>query len=226
MPTAYEYTVECPTCQQRQLATEKAEYANEYPWDPEPFTRFAITECKMCYSILVVKHQMHMGEDYSEKRSARTAAQVIWPQVERTLSAAIPEAIRREHHEARSCFKVGSYTAVLVMVRRTLEGVCRDHDVTVSPLYKALEEMKRLGLIEGRLLDWAQELRVLGNEAAHFTGRPVARQDAQDSLELAEALMDYLYVFTARFNEFKKRRVASSASGDFTEPSAAPSAAE
>lgn len=72
--------------------------------------------------------------------------------------------------------------------------------------------MKRRELIEGRLLDWAQELRVLGNEAAHFTGNPVSRQDAQDALELAEALMDYLYVFTAPFNEFKSRRRNSDAS--------------
>jgi hypothetical protein len=66
--------------------------------------------------------------------------------------------------------------------------------------------MRTIGLIEGRLLEWAQELRVLGNEGAHFTGERVARQDAQDALALAEAILDYLYVFSAQFFEFKNRR--------------------
>lgn len=66
--------------------------------------------------------------------------------------------------------------------------------------------MQNDGLIEGRLLEWAEELRVLGNEGAHFTGRRVAREDAQDALALAEALLDYMYVFSAQFAEFKQRR--------------------
>lgn len=92
------------------------------------------------------------------------------------------------------------------MVRRTLEGVCSENGISKGPLIKALQQMAADGLIEGRLLEWAQELRVLGNEGAHFTGRRVAREDAQDALALAEALLDYLYVFSAQFAEFKKRR--------------------
>lgn len=92
------------------------------------------------------------------------------------------------------------------MVRRTLEGVCSAHEIKRKPLYAALDEMRSLGLIEGRLLEWAQELRVLGNDAAHFTGKTVSRDDAEDALTLAEALMDYLYVFSAQFEKFRARR--------------------
>ena len=45
-----------------------------------------------------------------------------------------------------------------------------------------------------------------GNDGAHFTGRRVSREDAQDALALAEALLDYRYVFSAQFAEFKTRR--------------------
>jgi Domain of unknown function (DUF4145) len=94
------------------------------------------------------------------------------------------------------------------MVRRTLEGVCADHDVKGSSLYDTLGKMKSQGLIDGRLFDWAQELRVLGNEGAHYTGKSVSEQDAADALSLAEALMDYLYVLSAKFDEFRERRRA------------------
>jgi hypothetical protein len=49
-------------------------------------------------------------------------------------------------------------------------------------------------------------LRVLGNQGAHFTGKQVPRPDAEDALALAEALLDYLYVFSAQFDAFKERR--------------------
>jgi hypothetical protein len=43
-----------------------------------------------------------------------------------------------------------------------------------------------------------------------FTGRPVSSQDAKDALSLAEALMDYMYVFTAQFEQFRARRTGQS----------------
>ena len=66
--------------------------------------------------------------------------------------------------------------------------------------------MQEMGMIEGRLLEWAEALRVLGNEGAHFTGSSVARQDAKDALALAEAILNYMYVFSEQFAEFEKRR--------------------
>jgi uncharacterized protein DUF4145 len=92
------------------------------------------------------------------------------------------------------------------MVRRTLEGVCVQHGIRDVPLVKALKRMQEDGLIEGRLVEWAQALRVLGNEAAHFTGTRVTIEDAKDALALAEAILNYMYVFTEQFNEFMKRR--------------------
>ena len=100
------------------------------------------------------------------------------------------------------------------MVRRTLEGVCIEQGITKKPLFKALEEMRDKGLIEGRLFEWAESLRVLGNEGAHYTGNRVSREDASDALAFSEAILDYLYVFAAQFEDFKKRRQSALARGD------------
>ncbi len=71
---------------------------------------------------------------------------------------------------------------------------------------RALEELRDSGKIEGRLFDWAQDLRVLGNQGAHFSDAEVSREDAEDALALAEALLDYIYVLAVRYEEFSKRR--------------------
>jgi hypothetical protein len=167
-----------------------------------PRWRYVLASCEICWQTLVIRKSVE-GE---EKR--KLIVEILWPTPERTLSDVVPESLRLEHAEARACFNAKAYTATVVMVRRTLEGVCSDHGITKKPLYVALEEMRSSELIEGRLFEWAQELRVLGNDAAHFTGRAVSSQDAEDALSLAEALMDYMYVFSAQFDKFRRRRSA------------------
>jgi hypothetical protein len=92
------------------------------------------------------------------------------------------------------------------MSGRTLEGACKLHGVTKGVLQDKLEEMKKRGLIDGRLWDWAETLRGVRNAASHFNDEPVTKQDAEDALAYSEALLDYLYVLKARFEEMKKRR--------------------
>lgn len=195
-----EYLVNCSKCNTRTVAVPVTKIISPDipPWEGI----FVVVECKICYQIMLINHE------WDEKNTHRFSKdnKVLWPSSGREMSSKIPESLRLEHKEARSCFGSAAYTATVVMVRRTLEGVCAENGVKKQPLIKALQQMQNDGLIEGRLLEWAEELRVLGNDGAHFTGRRVSREDAQDALALAEALLDYLYVFSAQFAEFKKRR--------------------
>lgn len=197
-----EYLVQCPKCNTRTVAEPvtcyKDEFAAHPPWDD----LYVVVTCKICCEYMLIAHPKDEKRSYTFRRSNKR----LWPASDREMSSKIPESLRLEHKEARSCFSKAAYTATVVMVRRTLEGVCSENGVSKKPLIKALQQMQADGLIEGRLLEWAEELRVLGNEGAHFTGRRVAREDAQDALALAEALLDYLYVFSEQFAEFKKRR--------------------
>ncbi|MEU0216587.1 DUF4145 domain-containing protein [Streptomyces sp. NPDC006265] len=108
--------------------------------------------------------------------------------------------------EARACFDSKLYTAAAVMVRRSLEGMCIEQGTKKSALFQALQELRDDGKIEGRLFDWAQALRVLGNQGAHFSDESVSREDAADALSLAEALLNHVYVFTVKYEEFQNRR--------------------
>ncbi|GAB3861713.1 DUF4145 domain-containing protein [Dactylosporangium cerinum] len=140
---------------------------------------------------------------------------VLWPSKERSLSLAIPEKLRAEHAEARTCFKAKAYTATAVMVRRTLEGFCADQGCTKRTLHESLRALHDSGVIDARLLEWAQGLRSLGNAGAHF-GTAIQPQDARDALELGEALLDYVYVFSKKYAEFQARRASSTAANSST----------
>ncbi|MCC2265565.1 DUF4145 domain-containing protein [Streptomyces sp. CT1-17] len=200
----------CPHCEKPTLATVTSSAGGGGYQEPPYLLELA--RCGHCQDPFMMVEQ-----DFGEGWDGDPV--VLWPQKRRPLSFKVPDALRREHEEALQCFSAKAYTATAVMVRRTLEGVCLDQGISDAggrhkPLFKMLEQMKDDGKIEGRLFEWAQELRVLGNQGAHFTGTAVSRQDAEDGLALAEALLDYLYVLSAQFDAFKARRVKGAQDGD------------
>jgi Domain of unknown function (DUF4145) len=206
------YLVHCPKCNSRTIGraiTRTIDDAANYPWI---YFWYAAVECEVCSEVMIVQQSKDIGP-YERK-----IPRMLWPRTSEEMSMTIPETLRREVGEAQACFRGASYTATVVMVRRTLEGLCVEHGLKSYPLFKALGQMKEQGLIDGRLLEWAQALRSLGNEGAHFTGNAVSREDAQDSLTFAEAILNYMYVFSEQFAEFKKRRDSPESEGAASDP--------
>ncbi|MGW1705873.1 DUF4145 domain-containing protein [Streptomyces sp. NPDC002206] len=198
--------IQCSYCDTPTLGTQRGtwELLPQGEDDFEP-TLYTLVACDKCRSpqLLVQSGGMTAG-DFGWGDPIRE-----WPSDSSgPLSPSIPRAIAREMREARACFSAKLYTATAVMVRRTLEGMCVDQGTAKKVLFQALGELRDANKIEGRLFDWAQALRVLGNQGAHFSKESVSREDAKDALELAEALLDYIYVFTAKYEEFQKRRSA------------------
>ena len=161
-------------------------------------TEWTLIQCTNCWSPSLQLRQDY-GRGFDEDEPV-----VVYPAPHR-ISPSIPQPLRREWEEARACFEAKAYTACVVMVRRTLEGTCDEQGVRGRTLAASLKELQKKGLIEGMLAEWADALRVIGNQGAHFTGKSVSRDDAEDSLAFAEALLDHLYVLRKRFDEFRNR---------------------
>ncbi|GGO02988.1 DUF4145 domain-containing protein [Microbispora bryophytorum] len=189
----------CPTCQ-RPVAAMEDRSVSYYDGEGLP-CRFKLMCCSACPQAFVVLQELYAGQHWGQP-------ELMWPSATKALNQAIPFKIRKELSEATQCFKAGQYTATAVMVRRVIEGVCRSHNATGTP-FKALDDLYERGLIDKRLLEWAHGLRALGNDGAHFGGKPITRQDAEDALTLAEAVLNYMYVFTRQYEEFKQRRAES-----------------
>ena len=134
------------------------------------------------------------------------APEIMLFPAQRTINPSVPEPLRREWSEASICFEARAYAACVVMVRRTIEGTCQHEGITERNLERALIKLGEAGKIDGSLVEWATELRHLGNAGAHYSGIPMDRQDAEDGLRFVEALLDHIYVLRKRFDEFKARR--------------------
>lgn len=90
------------------------------------------------------------------------------------------------------------------MVRRTIENLCAEHDAKGDNLFTRLKALKEKGIIEARLHEWTNLLRLFGNEGAHG-GASIAKEEAEEALVMAEAVLDYVYAFQHRYSEFKTK---------------------
>jgi hypothetical protein len=134
---------------------------------------------------------------------------LLFPATDLRVNPSAPRDIQAAFEEACACYRAQAFTASAIMCRKTLEGICAAHNVTERSLASSLKKMKDTGLIDERLFEWSDSLRVAGNEAAHGVGLSIAQPDAKDILEFTNAILDYMFSYWDRFEQFKKRRTKS-----------------
>lgn len=193
--------VECEHCQAIVDGEVIANYT-DYEAETEATGRYTFLKCPRCsrpFIMLQVDDGSQLGENWDEPKR-------LFPPVEMSASPVIPFSLRSAYDEARACFRARAYTATAIMCRKTLEGIADEKGISTRSLVQDLKEMKEKGIIENRLYEWADALRISGNEAAHGVNSRVSPQDAKDILEFTHALLEYVFTFQERFEQFKKRR--------------------
>jgi len=189
----------CPHCEQASTAVVCGKATYWSGGDDGPPVEWTMVQCERC-SQPTVQLREDFGGGFSEDESPTT----IYPAPVR-LSTSIPAGLRREWEEAQTCFQAKAYAACVVMVRRTLEGTCAEQGVNERTLKMSLTKLVDDGLVDKTLALWADALRIAGNRGAHYTGTDVPREDAEDALAFAEALLDHIYVLRKRFERFRER---------------------
>ena len=188
--------IECETCE----AVVDAQVLHSYEYFDQKGRpgKYSFLKCPKCKSpFLVVKKFCEHGWDKPYR---------IYPPQDKRVNPSFPKPIRDSYQEALSCFKAKSFTAAAIMCRKTLEGICVEHEIKAGNLASGLKEMKEKGLIESRLFEWAEALRIAGNKAAHDVNVSISNQDAKDIIEFTDALLEYVFTFRDKFNEFIIRR--------------------
>jgi hypothetical protein len=93
--------------------------------------------------------------------------QKLFPEAKYRANPNAPRNIQIAFDEAYTCYRNRAYTAAALLCRKTMEGICRAHDVGNNNLMMSLKKMKDQNLIDERLFEWSDALRHAGNEAAH-----------------------------------------------------------
>jgi hypothetical protein len=191
--------LDCNICEEKVNAVFIAEYGDREIDSSFPLpSRYKFWRCPNC------------GEPFlTEQMLFPDIEIVLYPPNDYRINPTLPNKIKLAYHEAVSCFNSKAYTATAIMCRKTLEGICAEHGATGNNLVSNLKELKEKGVIENRLYEWADALRISGNEAAHDVNVTVSKDDAMDLLEFTNALLEYIFTFRDKFEKFKQRRPAS-----------------
>ena len=164
--------------------------------------RFVFLRCLRCGAPILV-NQDNIGN--MVEGDVWDTPVTIFPSQDLHLSSSAPAPIRNAFDEAAASFRARAYTAAAIMCSKTLEGICQSQGDNTGSLASSLRKMKHDGLIDNRLFEWSDTLRLAGNEAAHDVKVTVSKEDAKDMLDFTNAIAEYLFAFREKFEEFKKR---------------------
>jgi len=193
--------IECPHCEAKvdgRLIGER-EYGATDEYDP---CKYVFLECPICQQPLLGVCESTI--EYTIGRRG-TAGKTVWllpqrvwplPLPHESNDPSIPQIVRTSLDDARKCFHAKVYTACAVMCGRALEAICKEKTSELT-LARGLQKLKSTNQIDNRLFDWGEALRKERNIGAHASEETVSRLDAQDILDFANAITEYIYIMAA-----------------------------
>ena len=101
------------------------------------------------------------------------------------------------------------YRAAAMMVRRLLEEICHENNATGANLHQRLVSLKSSVVLPQPLFDAMNELKVLGNDAAHIEAKEydnIGQGEAEDSIELAKEIVKALYQLKGLIARLQSRK--------------------
>ncbi|MEZ4309570.1 MAG: DUF4145 domain-containing protein [Polyangiaceae bacterium] len=174
-----------------------------------PHHLFSLAVCPSCEGVLMARQNFQMEGSPDEGYWMKPVR--VWPRQERESTDKFPDIVRVSLDEAHRCHRASAFTASAVMAGRSLEGICLHFRTKDKTLSKGLKELLDKEVIDQRLFQWGEELRKLRNLAAHASAEKVSREDATDLLDFLNAICEYVFVLTPKFQSFMKRKAAPKA---------------
>jgi HEPN domain-containing protein len=193
-----EIVIDCPHCGVRikAKATEGV-----YPDDESGVFLVKCSSCKQPLLGLALRIQDERG-NWAWDNALR-----LWPAPAFfvDLSESIPEPARRDIKDAQNCFTHGIYSAAAVLCGRALERLIKEK-VGANMIGKGLIELRKQGVIDQRLFDWAEALRRERNIGAHASDEEITKENAQDVIDFTVAIFDYVYTLSEKYAKYVARK--------------------
>ena len=108
----------------------------------------------------------------------------------------LPPGVLGALTEAVTCHANSAFFAAAIMVRKTLEELCRDREAEGGNLYERIKSLRDSVILPDELLDGLDDLRMLGNDAAHAESRTyekVGQEEVEIALEFTKEVLKAVY---------------------------------
>jgi len=127
----------------------------------------------------------------------------------------IPQTVLSTFEESLNCHANGCFVASAIMVRRTLEEICADRGANGNNLKARLKNLGSKIVLPQELLEAMDELRLLGNEAAHLEAKDyenISNTELTVAIEFTKEILKSLYQYSSllsKLRALKKTPVAN-----------------
>lgn len=176
----------CPAC--RNLGTFNGVGVQDILTDPNTFLGQRRCPNPQCHAhVFVVFDFNRILVSYPPERIDFDAADVPHPVI-----SALEEAITCH---ANQCFTAGA-----IMVRKTLEELCRDRGAQGSNLKDRIRALGTKVVLPKELLDGLDDLRLLGNDAAHIESTEyenIGKEEVETGIDFTKEVLKAVYQYKA-----------------------------
>ncbi len=127
-------------------------------------------------------------------------------------SSNVPAKISESLKEAILCHAVGCFRASALLIRRTLEEICQDKNVSGENLKKRIESLSSTIIVPGALVEAMDQLRILGNDAAHVEAKTydsIGKTEIEIGIILSKELIKATYQLDELVAQLKKLGVSA-----------------
>jgi hypothetical protein len=118
----------------------------------------------------------------------------------------VPTNVLVAFEEAIICHSNQCYIASAIMIRKTLEEICLEKGVSGHNLLKKLKELSSKILIPNELILGMDDLRLLGNDAAHIeaqTFKEIGQKEIEVSIDFTKEILKAVYQYDSLLKKLR-----------------------
>ena len=200
----------CPSCHRLATLDKVPKCTDLFVSAPAPIGQqrvgYRICPNRACGQLIVVLHHVvHLPNSQEVKVDS------TYPHERIDFEATnIPKPIVNALEEAITCHASGCNIAAAIMVRKTLEELCKDQKATGKRLIDQIQDLKNKVVVPVGILNGIDNLRLLGNDAAHIELKEfdqIGSEEVEVGILFAKELLKAVYqssLLADRLNALKK----------------------
>jgi hypothetical protein len=208
-------TTTCPHCAAEQISLRILSYYAIN--DIECGLAAACPRCEMPSSFVLrwhgstsVRHWIstkNVSDNFEILSATRMTVVKIFPHITaHEAPADCTPDVSRIYIQAKNAFKRKDLDAAGMLYRKAAELACKSVDPDGKGMFASrVQSLVSKDIIPKSVSDWATEIRIIGNDAAHEESSPT-EEDIQQAAEFVEAFLEYIFTMPARVEKRKSSK--------------------
>lgn len=118
----------------------------------------------------------------------------------------IPQRVLEAFEETVTCYANSCYVAAAMLLRKCVEELCEERGGKGVKLDARIKDLGNRGILQETILEAMDDLKFLGNDAAHFTSKTyqqIGEEEARVGIRVTKTILEVVYQHNNLLDELK-----------------------